>query len=124
MRTALIRHRNSKEEADDNQRAIETTATSNRTLADYEVNQLEHPLAASDARVAVQASLATFMHLPVAQRSCVVLVDVLGHSAKDVSTITRSSVAAVKAALHRGRARGRRGRDAPHRVSRRPTAGS
>lgn len=71
----------------------------------YDVSRVEHPLAASDGRVAVQASLAAFMHLPVSQRSSVVLVDVLGHSVEEVSTLTTSSVAAVKAALHRGRVR-------------------
>jgi len=74
-------------------------------MSNYDVNRVEHPLAASDGRVALQASLRAFIQLPVSQRSCVVLVDVLGHSAEEVSTITGSSVASVKAGLHRGRAR-------------------
>lgn len=74
-------------------------------MSNQDVNRVQDPLAASDGRVAVEASLAAFMRLPVSQRSCVVLVDVLGHSAEEVSTITASSVVAVKATLHRGRAR-------------------
>lgn len=73
-------------------------------VSDDDVNHAEDPRAATDTRVAVQASLATLMRLPLSQRSCVVLVDVLGHSAEEVSSITASSVSAVKAALHRGRA--------------------
>jgi RNA polymerase sigma-70 factor (ECF subfamily) len=45
------------------------------------------------------------MHLPVAQRSCVILMDVLGYSLEEIGTITGSGIPAIKAALHRGRAR-------------------
>jgi RNA polymerase sigma-70 factor (ECF subfamily) len=45
------------------------------------------------------------MHLPIAQRGCTILVDVLGYSLQEVSRITGLSVPAVKAALHRGRTR-------------------
>src|SRR5262249_27090691 len=50
-------------------------------------------------------SLRTFMRLPVAQRSTVILMDVLGYTAGEISGIIESSVPAVKAALHRGRGR-------------------
>ena len=50
------------------------------------------------------ASLRTFMRLPVAQRSSVILMDVLGCSLKEVCEVIDSSLPAVKAALHRGRA--------------------
>jgi RNA polymerase sigma-70 factor, ECF subfamily len=69
--------------------------------------------AAADARVAAAASLATLRHLPVAQRSSVVLMDVLGHSLAETAGILNVSVPAVKAALHRGRARLRELADAP-----------
>jgi RNA polymerase sigma-70 factor (ECF subfamily) len=49
--------------------------------------------------------LRTFMRLPPAQRSSVVLMDVLGYSLEDISTVTDTTVPAIKAALHRGRAR-------------------
>jgi RNA polymerase sigma-70 factor (ECF subfamily) len=45
------------------------------------------------------------MRLPVAQRSCVILMDVLGHSLEEISQVTGTSVLAVKAALNRGRKR-------------------
>jgi RNA polymerase sigma-70 factor (ECF subfamily) len=50
-------------------------------------------------------SLRTFMRLPAAQRSAVILTDVLGHSAEEVGEVIGNSVAAVKSALQRGRAR-------------------
>jgi RNA polymerase sigma-70 factor (ECF subfamily) len=51
------------------------------------------------------ASMGTFMHLPVIQRSSVILMDVLGYTVREVGVILESSVPAVKSALHRGRAR-------------------
>jgi RNA polymerase sigma-70 factor (ECF subfamily) len=56
-------------------------------------------------RQAAAASLRTFMRLPVAQRSCVILMDVFGHSLDEISQVTGTSVPAVKAALNRGRKR-------------------
>ncbi len=66
---------------------------------------LADPGAAADARVAATASLAAFMRLPAAQRSCVVLMDVLGYSLAETVEILGVSLAAVKAGLHRARAR-------------------
>jgi len=54
---------------------------------------------------AAAASLRTFMRLPVAQRSCVILMDVLAYSLDEIGKMTGSSIPAVKAALHRGRTR-------------------
>ena len=45
------------------------------------------------------------MRLPVTQRSCVILMDVLGYSLDEISQVTGTSVPAVKAALNRGRKR-------------------
>jgi hypothetical protein len=45
------------------------------------------------------------MRLPVAQRSCVILMDVLGHPLDEISQVTGISFPAVKAALNRGRKR-------------------
>jgi RNA polymerase sigma-70 factor (ECF subfamily) len=58
-----------------------------------------------DSRQAVAASLRTFMQLPVAQRSSVILSDVLGHSLQETSEIVDGNLAAVKSALQRGRQR-------------------
>ena len=44
------------------------------------------------------------MRLPAAQRSSVVLMDVLGYSLEEIGGIMDISIPALKAALHRGRA--------------------
>nr|WP_276575434.1 sigma-70 family RNA polymerase sigma factor [Bradyrhizobium sp. Oc8] len=55
-------------------------------------------------RQIVAASLQTFMRLPVAQRSAVILRDVLGYSVDEVCTIM-GGIPATKGALQRGRVR-------------------
>ena len=57
---------------------------------------------------AVRAALATFLDLPIAQRSAVILKDVLGCTLEEIVESTGASLPAVKAALHRGRATLRR----------------
>ena len=57
------------------------------------------------AAEATAAALATFMHLPIAQRSAVILADVLGHALQEIAQLLETTVPAVKATLHRGRAR-------------------
>jgi RNA polymerase sigma factor (sigma-70 family) len=51
----------------------------------------------------VRAALGRFLELPVAQRSAVILKDVLGHSLEETAETMETSVQAVKAALVRGR---------------------
>jgi RNA polymerase sigma-70 factor (ECF subfamily) len=53
------------------------------------------------------------MRLPVTQRSCVILMDVLGHSLEEIRAVTEMSVPSFKAALHRGRTRLREISDEP-----------
>jgi RNA polymerase sigma-70 factor (ECF subfamily) len=53
----------------------------------------------------VRAALARFLELPPAQRSAVILKDVLDHSLEEVADTMGSSVMAVKALLVRGRAK-------------------
>jgi RNA polymerase sigma factor (sigma-70 family) len=53
---------------------------------------------------AVSAALSCFLELAPAQRGCVILKDVLDHSLDEIAIELGLSVAAVKAALHRGRA--------------------
>jgi RNA polymerase sigma-70 factor (ECF subfamily) len=62
----------------------------------------DDPRAAAEA---ASAALTTFMHLPITQRSAVILADVLGHALAEIAQLLESTVPAVKAALHRGRAR-------------------
>jgi RNA polymerase sigma-70 factor (ECF subfamily) len=56
------------------------------------------------SREIARASLRTFMRLPVAQRSSVILMDVLGCSLQEICAVMDFSLPAAKAALHRGRA--------------------
>jgi RNA polymerase sigma-70 factor (ECF subfamily) len=65
---------------------------------------IDKTASATDRHV-VAASLRTFMHLPITQRACTILMDVFGYSLQEVAGITGLSVPAVKAALHRGRTR-------------------
>ena len=53
----------------------------------------------------VRAALARFIALPLSQRSAVILKDVLDHSLEETADTMGTSVMAVKAALHRGRAK-------------------
>jgi RNA polymerase sigma-70 factor (ECF subfamily) len=70
-----------------------------------EVDMIADPADEVTSRQIAGASLRTFMRLPVAQRSPVILMDVLGYSLQEVGEVMGSSLAAVKAALHRGRMR-------------------
>jgi RNA polymerase sigma-70 factor (ECF subfamily) len=73
--------------------------------SDEELEMIATLVSPVSERQAAAASLRTFMRLPVAQRSCVILMDVLGHSLDEISQVTGTSVPAVKAALNRGRNR-------------------
>jgi RNA polymerase sigma-70 factor (ECF subfamily) len=54
---------------------------------------------------AVRLAVSRFVELAPAQRSCVILKDVLGHSLEEIGALLELSLLAVKAALHRGRVR-------------------
>ena len=68
-----------------------------------EVDMIADPADAIANRQIASASLHTFMRLPVAQRSSVILMDVLGCSLQEICEVMDFSLPAVKAALHRGR---------------------
>ncbi len=78
-----------------------------------EVDMIADELDAVTSRQIASASLRTFMRLPVAQRSSVILMDVLGCSLREVCEVMDFSLPAVKAALHRGRAQLRELADEP-----------
>jgi RNA polymerase sigma-70 factor (ECF subfamily) len=82
-----------------------------------EVDMIADELDAVESRQIAATSLRTFMRLPVAQRSSVILMDVLGCSLAEVCEVMDYSLPAVKAALYRGRMRLREladeGDDAP-----------
>jgi RNA polymerase sigma-70 factor (ECF subfamily) len=73
--------------------------------SDEETEMIADPVSAVDARQAAAASLRTFMRLPVAQRSSVILMDVLGYSLQEIGSVTGMTMPSVKASLHRGRLR-------------------
>src|SRR3979411_3303347 len=68
---------------------------------DQDLDMLADPDSEIDRRRAAAASLRTLMRLPVAQRSSVILMDVLGHSLEEIAAVLDGTVPAVKAALHR-----------------------
>jgi RNA polymerase sigma-70 factor, ECF subfamily len=78
-----------------------------------DMDMIADPIDTVDSRQIATASLRTFMRLPVAQRSSVILMDVLGCSLQEICQVMDFSLPAVKAALHRGRARLRELADEP-----------
>jgi RNA polymerase sigma-70 factor (ECF subfamily) len=82
-----------------------------------ELEMMADPVDTVANRQIAATSLRTFMRLPVAQRSSVILADVLGCSLQEVCEVMDYSLPAVKAALNRGRTRLREfaeeGDDAP-----------
>jgi RNA polymerase sigma-70 factor, ECF subfamily len=75
------------------------------TRADEDLDMIADPISTTDDRQTTAASLRTFMRLPVAQRSAVILMDVLGYSLDEIAGVTELTLPAVKALLHRGRTR-------------------
>jgi RNA polymerase sigma-70 factor, ECF subfamily len=73
--------------------------------APEDLNMIADPVSTADDRQTAVASLRTFMRLPVAQRSVVILMDVLGYALDEIAGVTALTIPAVKASLHRGRAR-------------------
>lgn len=82
--------------------------------AEEDPDMMVDPEPTPEERVAAAASLRTFARLPVVQRSVVILMDVLGYSIEEIGGIISATVPAVKAALHRGRARLRELAAEPH----------
>jgi RNA polymerase sigma-70 factor (ECF subfamily) len=69
-----------------------------------EVDMIADPTDTVAAHEFASTSLRTFMRLPPAQRSSVILMDVLDCSLREVCEVLDFTLPAVKAALHRGRA--------------------
>jgi RNA polymerase sigma-70 factor, ECF subfamily len=76
-----------------------------RMTTDEDLDMIADPLTPVEDRAIAQAALHAFMRLPVAQRSSIILMDVLGYSLEEIRQVTELSVPAIKASLHRGRAR-------------------
>jgi RNA polymerase sigma-70 factor (ECF subfamily) len=80
-------------------------ARHNAARSDEDPDMVVDTASTPEDRQFAAASLRTFMRLPVAQRSSVILMDVLGYSLDEIGRMTDTSISAVKAALHRGRER-------------------
>ncbi|HEY2211292.1 MAG TPA: sigma-70 family RNA polymerase sigma factor [Bradyrhizobium sp.] len=78
-----------------------------------DVDMIADPADTVSSRQIASASLRTFMRLPVAQRSSVILMEVLGCSLREVCEVMDFSLPAAKAALHRGRTQLRELADEP-----------
>ena len=74
-------------------------------IADISASPEADPEDAFAREQATAAAISRFVELAPAQRSAVVLKDVLGHSVDEIAELLALSESAVKAALHRGRER-------------------
>jgi RNA polymerase sigma-70 factor (ECF subfamily) len=89
-------------------------ASAEREVVDEDmVSDADH----AASRLATRAAMSAFMRLPPSQRGAVILKDVLGYSNEEVAVILGTTLAASKAALHRGRAQLRLHADAAPEVS-------
>jgi RNA polymerase sigma-70 factor (ECF subfamily) len=79
-------------------------ARQDSTYAEEDPDMID-PAPTPEEQLAATSGLRTFARLPTVQRSAVILKDVLGYSIEETGGIIAASVPAVKAALHRGRAR-------------------
>ncbi len=89
-------------------------AKQQRFSGDEDLKMIADPIDQVHQRQAAAAALRAFMRLSVAQRSNVILMDVLGYSLEEIGGITESSIASVKASLHRGRERLRTAMEEPN----------
>ena len=99
--------------------AIDFLRSRERASAEREVADDDMVSDADDTarRLATRAAMTVFMRLPPSQRGAVILKDVLGYSNEEVAVILGTTLAASKAALHRGRAQLRLHADAAPEVS-------
>lgn len=74
-------------------------------VADAEAVDADDPGDVLAHAEAIDGAISRFLELAPAQRSCVILKDVLEHSLEEIAVLLEMSVPAVKAALHRGRTR-------------------
>ena len=75
------------------------------TRSDEDPDMIAETTSTAEDRQITTASLRTFMRLPIAQRSSVILMDVLGYSLQEIGGVMDISIPAVKAALNRARGR-------------------
>jgi RNA polymerase sigma-70 factor (ECF subfamily) len=85
----------------------------NSTHSGEDPDMIVDPTNDIERRHIAASSLRSFMGLSVSERSSVILMDVLGYSLDEIGGIMEATIPAVKAALHRGRARLRELADQP-----------
>jgi len=102
--------------------AIDFLRSRERASAERDVADDDMVSDSDDAarRLATRAAMVAFMRLPPSPRAAVILKDVLGYSNDEVAVILGTTLAASKAALHRGRAQLRLHADAAPEVVRPP----
>jgi RNA polymerase sigma-70 factor, ECF subfamily len=80
-------------------------ARQEQPLGEGIAERLADPASTPEETQIAASSMKAFLALPVAQRSCVVLMDLLGYSLEEIGDMLQYTVASVKASLHRGRER-------------------
>lgn len=85
--------------------AVDFLRTRERTSPERNVEDDDMVSDAGEAsrRLATRAAMSVFLRLPPSQRGTVILKDVLGYSNEEIADILGTTIAASKAALHRGR---------------------
>ena len=83
------------------------------TVLETAADPAQDPLDVIENQQGMRLAVSRFVELAPAQRSCVILKDVLGHSLEEIGALLELSLPAVKAALHRGRARLREPTETP-----------
>jgi RNA polymerase sigma-70 factor (ECF subfamily) len=85
--------------------AVDFLRTRERTSPERNVEDDDMVSDADEAsrRLATRAAMSVFLRLPPSQRGTVILKDVLGYSNEEIADILGTTIAASKAALHRGR---------------------
>ena len=73
--------------------------------AEIAADNTAEPDIALTRQEAERGAISQFLELAPAQRSCVILKDVLDYSLEEITAMLEMSLSAVKAALHRGRTR-------------------
>lgn len=74
-------------------------------VMNFAAEDLSEPEPERTRAEAVRLAVSRFLEIAPAQRSCIILKDVLEYSLEEIAAMLETSVPAVKAALHRGRAR-------------------
>jgi RNA polymerase sigma-70 factor (ECF subfamily) len=84
---------------------LRSRARSPESMTEDDWEAVADPAALGEPRWVTRSALGHFMWLTAAERSSVILMDVLGYTLQEITEITGRSILSVKASLHRGRTR-------------------